>query len=146
MTLVAGHDYYTCAYCTTFVFPEQTEDHVRVLTEPVGSSCPLCKHALVAGPAPLIEALDLGDFPVEWTPEAPLEDVAAARLAGAARIHSRREGNLLIEGKVRCGDAEGALKDAPVTAAAAEPTTGRGGLSAMPKRRWPPPSLASATQ
>ena len=49
MTLVPGHDYYTCAYCTTFVFPEQTEDHVRVLAEPVGLSCPLCKHALVAG-------------------------------------------------------------------------------------------------
>ena len=94
--------------------PALAETHVRMRGEAV---------ALVAGPAPLIEALDLGDFPVEWTPEAPLEDVAAARLAGAARIHSRREGNLLIEGKVRCGDAEGALKDAPVTAAAAVETS-----------------------
>lgn len=49
MTLVASHDYYTCAYCTTFVFPEQTEDHVRVLAEPVGLACPLCKQELVAG-------------------------------------------------------------------------------------------------
>ena len=49
MTLIPGHDYYTCAYCTTFVFPEQTEDHVRVLAEPVGLACPLCKHELVAG-------------------------------------------------------------------------------------------------
>ena len=49
MTLIPGHDYYTCAYCTTFVFPAQNEEHVRVLAEPVGMACPLCKHELVAG-------------------------------------------------------------------------------------------------
>ena len=49
MTLIPGHDYYTCAYCTTFVFPAQNEEHVRVLAEPVGLACPLCKHELVAG-------------------------------------------------------------------------------------------------
>ena len=49
MTLIPGHAYYTCAYCTTFVFPAQNEEHVRVLAEPVGMACPLCKHELVAG-------------------------------------------------------------------------------------------------
>ena len=49
MTLVAGRDYYTCAYCTTFYFPEPTDDHVRVLAEPAGLTCPLCHAALVAG-------------------------------------------------------------------------------------------------
>ncbi|MFV0512735.1 MAG: molybdopterin-dependent oxidoreductase [Jhaorihella sp.] len=93
--------------------PALAETHVRMRGEAV---------ALVAGPAPVIEALDLGAFPVEWTPDAPLEDVVSARLPGAARIHTGRDGNILIEGRVRCGDVEGALRDAPITAEASVQT------------------------
>lgn len=48
MTLVAGRDYYTCAYCTAFYFPAPGDDYVRVLAEPVGLPCPRCHGDLVA--------------------------------------------------------------------------------------------------
>lgn len=49
MNLAPGKAYYSCPYCTTFYFPEPTDDHVRVLAEPVGMACPRCGDALVAG-------------------------------------------------------------------------------------------------
>lgn len=49
MQLAPSTDYYTCAYCTTFYFPEPNDDHVRVLAEPVGMACPRCHGELVAG-------------------------------------------------------------------------------------------------
>ncbi|MCC6306154.1 MAG: molybdopterin-dependent oxidoreductase [Rhodobacteraceae bacterium] len=49
----------------------------------------------------------LDGFPVGWTELDPLLDPALA--AAAAPLHAGRPGNLLVEGRVRCGDAEAAL-------------------------------------
>lgn len=48
MTPAPGHDYYFCAYCATYHFPETTDDYVSVLSEPVGLACPCCHNTLVA--------------------------------------------------------------------------------------------------
>ena len=52
---------------------------------------------------------DPGDFPVEWQPLPALDDPEAAEAEGAPAIHPGRPGNLLIEGRVRRGDAAAAL-------------------------------------
>jgi CO/xanthine dehydrogenase Mo-binding subunit/aerobic-type carbon monoxide dehydrogenase small subunit (CoxS/CutS family) len=88
--------------------PALAEAHVRMRGEAV---------ALVAGDPAVIEALDLGDFPVEWDPQDPLGDPVAARAPDAAQMHEGRESNILIAGHVRCGDADGALAGAPLRAA-----------------------------
>jgi aldehyde oxidoreductase len=55
---------------------------------------------------------DLTGFPLDWTPLPALTDPALAEAAGAALVHGAREGNRLIEGVVRRGDAEAALAGA----------------------------------
>ena len=55
---------------------------------------------------------DLSGFPLAWTPLPALTDPDQAETAGAAQIHAGRHGNRLIEGLVRCGDAEAALERA----------------------------------
>ncbi|THD83717.1 2Fe-2S iron-sulfur cluster binding domain-containing protein [Aliigemmobacter aestuarii] len=50
---------------------------------------------------------DLSDFPVTWTPQDACLDPAEA--ARCAPLHPARPGNLLIEGRVRKGDAAAAL-------------------------------------
>ncbi|MEL6477339.1 MAG: molybdopterin cofactor-binding domain-containing protein [Pseudomonadota bacterium] len=62
--------------------------------------------AVVAGSAALADA-DLSDFPVEWTPLAPITDLDAARTGD--RLHPERLGNALIAGLVTCGQVEQAL-------------------------------------
>jgi aldehyde oxidoreductase len=52
---------------------------------------------------------DVTGFPISWTPLAPLATPEAAE-AGEA-IHVNRPGNLLVEGKVRKGDAAAALAE-----------------------------------
>lgn len=52
-------------------------------------------------------ATDLSDFPISWTVLPPLDTPEAAE--EGALIHPNRPGNLLIEGRVRKGDAAGAL-------------------------------------
>lgn len=93
--------------------PALAETHVRMRGEAV---------ALVAGEAAAIELLDLADFPVTWQPETALEQVGEARAGGAIRMHEGRDGNILIAGKVHCGDVDTALAQAAVTAAAAVET------------------------
>lgn len=73
--------------------------------------------AAVVGPREVVAALDLEDFPVTWEPLDPLMDVAAARAPDAPLIHPGRPGNLLIEGRVTTGDAEGALSGAAAVVA-----------------------------
>lgn len=68
--------------------------------------------AVVAGPPDVIERLDLSDFPVTWEPDAELLHPAQARAPDAPRLHETREGNILIAGKVLCGDPGTALRDA----------------------------------
>ena len=67
--------------------------------------------ALVAGEPDVIRSLDLGGFPIHWTPQDPLMTVEAAK-AGTP-LHADRPGNLLIQGHVRQGDVDTALADAP---------------------------------
>lgn len=55
---------------------------------------------------------DLGGFPVEWEPIAPILDPAEAEAPGARLIHATRPGNVLTRGRVRRGDAAAALAQA----------------------------------
>ncbi|MFO1210866.1 MAG: molybdopterin cofactor-binding domain-containing protein [Amaricoccus sp.] len=57
-------------------------------------------------------AADLDGFPVTWEPLPALGHPAEAATAGAHTIHPGRPGNLLIEGRVRSGDAAVALAGA----------------------------------
>jgi len=52
---------------------------------------------------------DLSAFPIRWTPLVPLLTPAEAEAPEAALLHPNRPQNLLIEGKVRKGDAVTAL-------------------------------------
>ncbi|MFZ9200695.1 MAG: molybdopterin cofactor-binding domain-containing protein, partial [Paracoccaceae bacterium] len=54
-------------------------------------------------------APDLAGFPVDWTVLPPLLTPAAAEAPEAPLLHAGRAKNLLIEGKVRKGDAASAL-------------------------------------
>ncbi len=58
--------------------------------------------ALVAGDAAVMRDLDLEGFPVVWTPRAHALSVDEGK--AAAPIHAARPGNLLITGRVTCGD------------------------------------------
>jgi aldehyde oxidoreductase len=57
----------------------------------------------------VIEALDLADFPVTWTPEPHVLDPEAATQPGVTLLHETRAGNIMTAGRVKCGDPEGAL-------------------------------------
>ncbi|MFN3823917.1 MAG: molybdopterin-dependent oxidoreductase [Pseudorhodobacter sp.] len=52
---------------------------------------------------------DLSDFPVKWEPLTALTTPAQATAPDAARLHDTRDGNLLIAGRVKRGDADAAL-------------------------------------
>lgn len=83
--------------------PALAEGHVRMRGEAV---------ALIAGSPDVIEALDLSDFPLDWTPLTPVMAVTEARATGATLLHADRDGNILIRGKVACGDVVSALDGA----------------------------------
>ena len=74
--------------------------------------------AILVGEAEAIEALDLAEVPVAWTPLDALVGVDAAAAAGAAAIHPGRAGNELVTGRVACGDADRALEHAARTVTA----------------------------
>ena len=65
--------------------------------------------AAVIGAASAMEALDLSDFPVEWTEEPAMLDPLQARQADAPQLHQGTQGNTLCEGMVQCGDTEAGL-------------------------------------
>ena len=56
--------------------------------------------ALVAGPAALVEALDLAAFPVNFTQMPAVLDCADALNADAPLLHEHRAGNILVRGRV----------------------------------------------
>ncbi|MEN7530572.1 molybdopterin cofactor-binding domain-containing protein [Cupriavidus sp. DL-D2] len=74
--------------------------------------------ALVAGERDAMEALDLHGFPVTWEALPPVLTVGDAIRDDSTPLHANRPGNLLIEGVVRRGDVETALKDAPYVVSA----------------------------
>jgi aldehyde oxidoreductase len=65
--------------------------------------------AAVVGDADSLESLDLHEFPVCWEELPPLRTIEEALASDAPRIHGHREGNVLVRGRVVCGDVEAAL-------------------------------------
>ncbi|HEY8566329.1 MAG TPA: molybdopterin cofactor-binding domain-containing protein [Beijerinckiaceae bacterium] len=73
--------------------------------------------ALVVGEPAVIEALDLGAFPVAWESLPALVSLDEALAPEAPLVHAERRGNLLVSGRVARGDAEAALASAEVVVA-----------------------------
>jgi aldehyde oxidoreductase len=72
--------------------------------------------AAVVGEPEALEALDWAEFPVRWEKLPALETIEEATAADAPLIHAHREGNVLVRGRVVCGDVKQALADADVVA------------------------------
>ncbi len=70
--------------------------------------------AAVVGGAEAMEALDLAGFPVIWEELPALTTVASALAAESPRIHTARDENVLVRGRVIRGDAEKALSESYV--------------------------------
>ncbi|APE43509.1 aldehyde oxidase [Sulfitobacter alexandrii] len=75
--------------------------------------------ALVVGDPEAVEPLDLGTFPVTWTPLPHVLTEAEGATPDAPQLHADRPENTLIRGRVACGAPDAAL------AAAAHVVTGR---------------------
>ena len=71
--------------------------------------------AAIVGDAKAIQSLDLTGFPVIWTPQPDVQDVANAIAQNAPLLHTHRPGNLMCGGFVLCGDPTAALKSADFT-------------------------------
>jgi len=70
--------------------------------------------AAVVGEEDALEALDLSEFPVRWEALPALATMDEALAADAPRIHAHREENILVRGRVVCGDVEKALAESDV--------------------------------
>jgi CO/xanthine dehydrogenase Mo-binding subunit/aerobic-type carbon monoxide dehydrogenase small subunit (CoxS/CutS family) len=70
--------------------------------------------AAVVGETDALDALNLADFPVRWEELSPLKTIDEALAADADQIHGNREGNVLVRGRVVCGDVEKGLAEADV--------------------------------
>ena len=68
--------------------------------------------ATVVGEAAALDALDLSTFPIQWDELPPILTIDAALASAADRIHAHREHNILVRGRVVCGDVEQALAHA----------------------------------
>jgi aldehyde oxidoreductase len=68
--------------------------------------------AAIVGEEDALEALDLAEFPVRWAELPALNTMDEALASDAPRIHAHREGNILVRGRVVCGDVEKALAEA----------------------------------
>lgn len=68
--------------------------------------------ALVAGNADVVAALDLTQFPIEWTALPDVLESGEALEDTHSPVHDSRPDNLLCTGRVVCGDAEAALSEA----------------------------------
>ena len=70
--------------------------------------------AAVVGEEDALDALDLAEFPVRWEALPALATMDEALAADAPRIHAHREENILVRGRVVCGDVEKALAESDV--------------------------------
>jgi len=70
--------------------------------------------AAIVGEPDALEALDPAEFPVRWEPLPAIQTIAEALAEQSPRIHGQREGNILVRGRVVCGDVDRALADADV--------------------------------
>jgi CO/xanthine dehydrogenase Mo-binding subunit len=72
--------------------------------------------AAVVGESEPLEALDLGEFPVRWEELSALKTIDEGLAADSERIHGHREGNVLVRGRVVCGDVDAALAQSEIVA------------------------------
>ena len=70
--------------------------------------------AAVVGEADVLESMDWALFPVTWENLPAITTIDAALEADAQRIHSNREQNILVRGRVVRGDVEKGLAEAAV--------------------------------
>jgi len=70
--------------------------------------------AAVVGEPDALEALDPSAFPVKWEPLPAIQTLDEALAEGAELIHATREQNILVRGRVVCGDVDRALATADV--------------------------------
>lgn len=70
--------------------------------------------AAVVGEVNALEALNLADFPVGWLELPPIHTIDEGLAAEAPQIHPHREQNVLVRGRVVCGDVDRALAEADV--------------------------------
>jgi CO/xanthine dehydrogenase Mo-binding subunit/aerobic-type carbon monoxide dehydrogenase small subunit (CoxS/CutS family) len=72
--------------------------------------------AAVVGETTAVESFDVADFPVVWNQQPPIFDVDTALAPGALLIHSHREENILVRGRVVRGNVDEALRQSDFTA------------------------------
>ncbi|MFQ5957989.1 MAG: molybdopterin-dependent oxidoreductase [Alphaproteobacteria bacterium] len=72
--------------------------------------------AALVGDAVAIEAIRDDELPVEWQPFDPVSGIDGVLAPGAAELHAHRPGNLLVEGRVKCGDVGAVFTDAAAVA------------------------------
>jgi aldehyde oxidoreductase len=70
--------------------------------------------AAVVGETDAMETLDLSEFPVQWEELPSIKTIDEALAADAPRIHAQREVNILVRGRVVCGDVEKALAESDI--------------------------------
>jgi aldehyde oxidoreductase len=68
--------------------------------------------AAVVGEPDSLEALDLAAFPVRWEELPAIRTIDEALATDASRMHEHREQNVLVRGRVVCGNVDQALADA----------------------------------
>jgi aldehyde oxidoreductase len=68
--------------------------------------------AAVVGETEALDALELAEFPVRWLELPALKTIDEALASDAPRMHAHRERNVLVRGRVVCGDVEKALAEA----------------------------------
>ena len=98
----------TNQYCVLPNFADQpvfAENFVRFRGEAV---------AAVVGTSETISTFKQEEFPVTWEELPAIFEISEATSDSAALIHSDRNGNVLCQGKVTCGDVDSALKSADV--------------------------------
>jgi aldehyde oxidoreductase len=70
--------------------------------------------AAIVGDPGVIVALDLSQFPVTWKSLVALTQPEEALKPGASAVHTSRPDNILVGGRVVCGDVDDALRTADV--------------------------------
>jgi len=68
--------------------------------------------AAIVGEAEFMAELDLTGFPITWDERPPITETGLAQSSDAYLIHSEREGNVLVAGRVQRGDPETGLENA----------------------------------
>ena len=70
--------------------------------------------AAVVGDPDAVARFDLAQFPIAWEELPALTSVDAALTAEAPRVHQQRPDNVLVRGRVVCGDVTRALAEADI--------------------------------